>query len=106
LKLIADHYGADSQLSQLCEECAELIVAVNHYKRSGDANNLIEEIADVCIMLEQVKYLLDIKDLAIDVVTDSKITRQIARINKGITSADLAFVPINADRKKKYTEGK
>lgn len=79
LKDIAKHYGYDVQSNQLIEECAELIQAVSKYRRalSGAENrgvvfsgavafeNLIEEIADVEVMLEQIKYLLQIpeKDL-------------------------------------------
>lgn len=52
-------YGIDAQLGMLQEECAELIVEVNHIKRSERANFnlLIGEIVDVEIMLSQIKFL-------------------------------------------------
>lgn len=51
-----DIYGEESQLRQLQEECAELIVAVNHMIRKNNIDtrqNFIEELADVSIVLEQ-----------------------------------------------------
>lgn len=51
-------YGAEAQLNQLQEECAEVIQAVNHLKRSKcDEEKLIEEIADVQLMIYQVKLM-------------------------------------------------
>ena len=89
LKTIAKYYGYEAQSSQLVEECAELIQAVNKYrravlgvgqpvadhKRAVALNNLIEEIADVEIMLGQVKYLLQIPDEEIEAIKLFKINR-------------------------------
>lgn len=88
LKQIADHYGLDSQLDMLQEECAELIQAASKYKRNGNYS-IIEEIADVYIMLDQVVYLLD-KELpeegevkySISWWKKKKISRQLERIEK------------------------
>ena len=75
LQRIADHYGEDAQSLQLAEECAELIQAIIKFRRAKGLGqttvvdykaalaNLIEEIADVELMIEQVKYLLDIPAL-------------------------------------------
>ena len=67
IKKIAEHYGYEAQSNQLIEECAELIQAINKHLRDKEwdneqiaLENLIEEIADVEIMLEQIKYLLQI----------------------------------------------
>lgn len=82
LKKIADHYGYEEQSNQLVEECAELIQAVSKYRRAKTGagqpladykitvvlDNLIEEIADVEVMLEQVKYLLQIPEEDIEAV--------------------------------------
>ena len=71
----AKYYGYEAQSNQLVEECAELIQAVNKYRRVETGlgqpvaedkkaiarDNLVEEIADVELMLEQVKYLLQIR---------------------------------------------
>lgn len=92
LKEIADHYGLDSQLSILQEECAELIQAVSKFRRvyDGSLSLLMEEMADVEIMLEQIKYLtnekfkvsgLSIYD-GVDRWKQQKIDRQIVRMEE------------------------
>jgi len=94
-KKIAYHCGYKEQSNQLIEECAELIQAVNKYRRamsrihSKDVDialeNLIEEIADVEIMLEQIKYLLQIPEEDIQAMKLYKVNRTRERIlgNKG-----------------------
>lgn len=85
IKQIANHYGYLSQKNMLIEELAELIQALNKYERyehrEGFLANLIEEVADVEVMLEQVKYLLGIKE-RVAKVKFYKIKRQLGRINK------------------------
>lgn len=49
-------FGTNAQEKQAIEECAELIVAINH-KHRGRKHNIPEEIADVEIMLEQLKII-------------------------------------------------
>lgn len=83
-KRVADYYGLDAQINQSMEEMAELIQALNKYRRSNGTQplgNVIEEIADVEIMLEQLKYLLDIEPVLIDEVKDYKVNRAILRID-------------------------
>ena len=87
---IADTYGYDAQSRQLIEEMAELTQAINKAWRMGnDFDNLLvqkrnikEEIADVTIMLEQMKYLLDISDTDIEHIINQKLNRQLERIEK------------------------
>lgn len=81
----AKYYGYEAQSNQLVEECAELIQAVNKYRRVETGlgqpvaedkkaiarDNLVEEIADVELMLEQVKYLLQIPE---DEIPEDEIT--------------------------------
>ena len=87
LKIIADHYGIDSQLDILQEELSELIQAVSKYRRYGSVN-IVEEIADVYIMLGQVVYLLDKQKQRVDVyaffslMIEKKIRRQLKRIDE------------------------
>ena len=51
-------YGDSSQLEQLVEESAELIVAIKHYKRGRVLpEKVIEEAVDVELMLEQLKII-------------------------------------------------
>jgi NTP pyrophosphatase (non-canonical NTP hydrolase) len=87
IKEIARHYGLASQSDKLIEECAELIQAVNKYKTALSKKdfsvekglialeNLIEEIADVEIMIEQIKYLVDITE-------DDILAQKIYKINR------------------------
>lgn len=85
---IAEHYGLGNQLSQLQEECAELIQASSKFMRSDIgknpevAKNIIEEIADVQLMLTQVKYLMKIPESSINDVMESKCIRQLKRIKE------------------------
>ena len=80
----AKYYGYEAQSNQLVEECAELIQAVNKYrlgqpvaedKKAIARDNLVEEIADVELMLEQVKYLLQIPEDEILAVKTFKVNR-------------------------------
>lgn len=89
---IANHYGMESQIDIMQEECAELVQAVSKYKRGkdDDFSHLLEEMADVTIMIEQVLYLLDNKmneaeSSAYDAYFsffDNKLDRQIKRIEE------------------------
>ena len=93
IKVIAGHYGYESQSGQLIEEMAELTQAVCKYRRAQgfgqettvtkeDAlENLIEEIADVEIMLEQVKHLLDCHG-EVNFIKRQKINRTLQRMRK------------------------
>lgn len=74
--------GYEEQSNQLVEECAELIQAVSKYRRATTeakkavaVENLIEEIADVEIMLEQIKYLLQIPEDELEAVKLFKVNR-------------------------------
>ncbi len=98
IRKIADHYGFPEQSRQLAEECSELIVAVNKYYRKCEStsvltpnnaldlqyciSNITEEIADVSIMIEQMKYLLNIFDDNIEQIIEQKLNRQLERIEK------------------------
>lgn len=89
----AEYFGYEAQSNQLVEECAELIQAVSKYRRAAAKgedeklialSNLVEEIADVEIMLEQVKYLLQIPEEDIQAIKLYKVNRTKERImNKG-----------------------
>ena len=93
IKKFADTYGYDAQSRQLIEEMAELTVALNKYYRVSnltpqrvnfaeriELGNIKEEIADVTIMLEQIKYLLQISDTDINEIIEQKLNRQLERI--------------------------
>lgn len=91
IRVIADHYGYDSQSRQCIEEMGELIQAINKWwrvcgngqkteKSTRDCrDNLVEEMADVQIMLWQMAYLLktDIQSMV-----NIKLDRQLDRIKR------------------------
>lgn len=84
----ANFYGADRQLNQLMEECSELIQAVNKWKRFyffdevtwNPIHTVMEEVADVEMMLEQVRYLLNLNEETINDIKISKVKRERNRI--------------------------
>lgn len=84
IKKIALHYGYDVESIKLIEEMAELQQAICKHRESKDkAKTLIDiksEIADVYIVLEQMKYLLNIKEEELEEIKDYKINRQILRM--------------------------
>ena len=95
IKKIAKNYGYDAQSRQLIEEMAELTVALNKYYRVSiltpervnfaeriELGNIKEEIADVTIMIEQIKYLLQISGTDINQIIEQKLNRQLERIEK------------------------
>ena len=91
IETIADFYGFDAQSRQCIEEMAELTVALNKYymvvnemnyvyEHEKCISNILEEIADLTIMLEQMKYLLNIYEDDIETIINRKIQRQLERI--------------------------
>lgn len=53
-------YGGPTQMAKAEEECAELIVALKHFKLGkATAQDVISEIADVEIMSKQMQILFD-----------------------------------------------
>ena len=89
IEKIATYYGYGHQSRQLIEEMAELTQAINKFWRyemlcsdylpTEDTNrsfraHIAEEIADVEICIEQVKYLLGIKN-EVESWRDEKIKR-------------------------------
>lgn len=82
LKEIADHYGINSQLGILQEECAELIQAVSKFRRGGTNLQILEELADVEIIIAQIRYLAGKNSSIIDEFKDKKIRRQLERIKE------------------------
>lgn len=85
-------YGTEAQLRQLQEECAELIVAVNHYLRKHKEKDsyggtmalmkIIEEVADVEIMIAQLPEMFEEFREAADGVKEEKLTRLAVRLEK------------------------
>lgn len=83
IKQIAKHYGFYHQVSKTNEECGEFIAALNRFANGADnRKNVIEEMADVLVMLEQMQYFLCIHPSEIQKAIDSKVRRQIERMNR------------------------
>lgn len=93
IKIIAEHYGYESQSRQCIEEMAELMQAINKLWRSighGQLTeksfkecleNLTEEMADVQIMLWQMEYLL-LSGQEVNQMIEKKLDRQLKRIEE------------------------
>jgi len=69
IRKIILHFGEFNQIEKCKEELFELIIALS----DGHVENIEEEIADVEIMTEQLKIILNLKN--IDKIKDSKIKR-------------------------------
>ncbi len=84
LRRAVEVWGSEPQWRQIQEECAELIVAINHFRRGreGARQSLIGEIADVEIMLQQARLMLG-DDAAIDAMIEIKLNRLSARLERG-----------------------
>lgn len=68
--------GGANQTKLLCEELAELQVAVLHLERGKVAvSDVASEIADVLIMIEQMKLIFKIDDAQVDRHTRLKLYR-------------------------------
>jgi phosphoribosyl-ATP pyrophosphohydrolase len=67
-------WGRELQLGMVTEECAELIVAIQHYKRNRvGGSKVLREVADVIVVLEQLMVVLaadhgcPVSEVAVDV---------------------------------------
>ena len=93
---IAEHFGLESRMSILQEECAELIQAVSKLRRSMVAgtetaddrsasivarNNVAEEMADVQILLLELSHLMH-NDAMVEFQMDFKLGRTLSDIEK------------------------
>lgn len=77
-------YGMDKQIDQLIEECAELIVALQHFKRDRVTwIEVSEEMADVIIMIDQMKT----QDV-VDRMVNSTIDHKLKRLEERLIEAD------------------
>lgn len=87
---IADYFGYEQQKNMLIEEQAELIQALNKFDRKGTEeffNNIIEEMADVELMIDQVRYLLDINKEAIEEIKAEKVKRTRSIIDQALKAS-------------------
>jgi NTP pyrophosphatase (non-canonical NTP hydrolase) len=78
-----DTFGVVSQLDQLVEECAEVIVAVNHLKRDIiGIDQLMEELVDVSILTDQFVSVWDSDHKVTDKIRKEKIEKLMDRLTK------------------------
>lgn len=75
--MIILHYGRRHQARKLMEEAYELADAI---MGGDDPDHVAEEIADCRVMLEQIKELYCISENSIMKIANSKIKRQLKRI--------------------------
>lgn len=74
-------FGADAQITKLCEECAELMTAVIHRRAGRDTNDHVaEEMADVTLMMEQMRIIFDVSEADVDKWMEYKLERLRERI--------------------------
>lgn len=89
LEHIVKHYGEESQLGMVSEECGELLQAVNKYRRAGTNTDKLKaiistrgEIADVAIMILQLMLIFDIKQKDLLQEIDYKLLRMKRRMDE------------------------
>lgn len=88
IKLAAQLFGKDRAFNHTQEECAELIVAINHYRRGRiGPDKVAEEIADVYIMCQRIAEIIGVHLVDQKVIEKSKITRD--RIKKELDKRDV-----------------
>lgn len=80
LKKIFKHFGEETQLEWMMQECGEVVTAISKY-RVGliDKEKVLEEIADVLVVANQIRLAHD----EVDPIIDEKINRTMDRIESG-----------------------
>lgn len=85
IRLAAELFGEERAYNHTQEECAELIVAINHFRRGRITKEKVaEEIADVFIMCNRLAliigpHLVDQKILEKNIVTKEYIKRELEK---------------------------
>lgn len=94
-----ERFGIRGQIMQTLEEFAELQKELSKwYRGMPDAVAIADEIADVEIMLDQIKYFLEIPDELIREKTEKKLVRTMERYGKTETEE------IRAQSRKDYEQ--
>lgn len=69
-------WGEDLQYGMLCEECGELISALNHYRRGRvDRDDVLEEMADTIIMIKQILFMLELEEKDLEEMQIKKLNK-------------------------------
>jgi hypothetical protein len=74
-------WGIASQVEMMIEECAELVVALQHWKRSR-SSDVVSELADVEIMLDQMRLIFG--DSKVNDARRAKLNRLEDRLRKAM----------------------
>lgn len=87
LEKAIEHFGEESQMNMVQEECSELIQAISKYRRAADIKdlrnsreNILEEVADVEIMLDQLKIIVNATESELFYYRQYKLNRLQKRI--------------------------
>lgn len=76
-------FGMPAQWEQVIEECAELIVAIRHFKRErATRDQVAEEVADVLIMAEQARQMIG------PAIVDRIVTGKLARLERRVAQRE------------------
>lgn len=76
IKKLVDKYTEEKQLLIAMEELSELQKEISKYIREkNNKEELAEEIADVLIMIDQIKYITEVRDEAIEKYFNIKTKR-------------------------------
>ena len=83
-----DAFGVQPQLDQAQEECAELIVDINHLRRGRlMLEELGEEVADVSIMVEQLRLIVGPEKVA------NIVAEKLGKLEKKLDALEAPEVP-------------
>jgi len=76
-------WGVDAQYDQAIEECAELIVALKHFKRGKISQQaVIDELADASLMLGQLRWMFGSDQV------EAAINYKLEKLNRLLTQTD------------------
>lgn len=79
-------WGVDAQVAMAVEECAELIVTLQHLNRrlkEVEPKELTDEVADVLVMLEQLQVMFGISGYDLYAAKMAKLSRLKERLDDG-----------------------
>jgi NTP pyrophosphatase (non-canonical NTP hydrolase) len=78
-----DTWGEDAQYDQAVEECAELIVALKHFRRGRIAKQaVVDELADVTLIIGQLTWMFGPAEV------DAAIKQKLAKLDLLLTTSE------------------
>lgn len=89
VRLAVELFGKERNFNHTQEECAELIVAINHYRRGRiSAEEVVEEIADVYIMCQCMAQIVGTNLVDQKILEKSQIIRDYITKELELKTAD------------------